>query len=95
LELNKEGFVIKGRSGIEAYSHHSAWSGVVVGNGGITVSVPGVPELFFRLAAGEGRLTDEQRAGIEQRAKAWYASRQPAPKRRAVAAEPISDEKED
>ena len=94
MELNQEGFVFKG-SGVDVFSLHSALSGVQVGNGALTVPVPGRPGLFYRLAAGEGRLSAEQQADIEQRAKTWYAARQPAPKRRVVAAEPIPDEKED
>jgi len=78
VELNKVGFVIKNSSGVEVFSTHSALSGVQVGSGAITVPVPDVPELYYRLDAGEGRLTDAQRADVEQRAKDWYAAHQPS-----------------
>lgn len=88
MELNKLGFVIKNAGGVEVFSHHSALSGAPLGGGAITVPVSDVPGLFYRLGAGEGRLTAEQRADIDQRAIAWHAARHPAPKssRRPVAA---------
>lgn len=95
MELNKEGFVIKNSGGVEVFSAHSALSGIPLGNGAITTPVPGTPGLFYRLEAGEGRLTAEQRADIEQRARAWYAAHQPAPALRPTmrrAAAPVDEE---
>lgn len=101
MELNKEGFVIKGSGGVEVFSYHSALSGIPLSNGAITTPVPGMPGLFYRLDAGEGRLTPEQRADVEQRAKAWYAGRQvlpalrsPVMNRRASSVAPVEEEKE-
>jgi hypothetical protein len=95
MELNKEGFVIKDSAGVTAYSHHSALSGVAVGSGAVTVPVFGVPGLYYRLAAGEGRATPDQITDIEARAKAWFAARQPAPSVKPSSRRvfPVEDEK--
>jgi cold shock CspA family protein len=80
MEINKQGFVIKRDGQVEVFSTHSALSGEKLGSSAVTVPVPKMPGLFFRISAGEFRqLTEDQRVDIIRRAKVWYTARQPAP----------------
>lgn len=63
-----DGFVVKREDRLEL-SEHSALSGTRLNPGALTIPVPGLPGVFYRLTPGEAvSLTDEQREKIVARA---------------------------